>query len=92
MKFYSYDETIDGKEITYWFTSKAEANKERNAARKLERQKRRERKELQGTGAWEIMALEDSAYFDPVEHSEIQTHELTPTKKGILHFLKTLSY
>ena len=90
MKFYSYDETVDGERTTYWFTSKAEANKERNAARKLERQKRKERQELQGKGAWEIMHLEDSAFFDPVDLSEIVTHQLTPTKKGILRFLKTL--
>ena len=90
MKFYSYDETIDGGETTYWFTSKAEANKERNAVRKLERQKRRAREALRGTDEWEDMALEDSAYFDPISYSEIECHQLTPTKKGILHFLKTL--
>ena len=91
MKFYSYDETIDGKETTYWFTSKAEANKERNAAMKFERQKSKERKELRGTDEWEDMALKDSAYFDPAAHSEIVCHQITPTKKGILQFLNTIN-
>tara|TARA_Y100000593_G_scaffold88618_1_gene171292 strand:- start:114 stop:386 length:273 start_codon:yes stop_codon:yes gene_type:complete len=85
MKIYSYTVTSEEGERTFWYSSRAAAQKARRDSLRDELDKEKERKSL--LDDWEDVGFDDRMDLEPNYVGELAEHNFTTTKRGFLEFL-----